>query len=250
MTTPSLDISGAIARITLQRPEAANKLAPEDITALRAHLREINAADGVRVLILQSAGKHFCSGHDLAELAANPRSGNGFGDMVDALAACRPVTIAAVQGGAFGGGADLALACDFRVGGPQSRVRVPPVQLGLHLYQSGLERFVSRLGLNMARRLLLAAEPLDAAAMLDCGFLTHFSNGPDITGAVDELAATLARMAPLALLGMKESLNQIACGRPDAALIAARVQRTILSEDLQEGIQALQQKREPVFTGR
>ena len=132
MTTPSLDISGAIARITLQRPEAANKLAPEDITALRAHLREINAADGVRVLILQSAGKHFCSGHDLAELAANPRSGNGFGDMVDALAACRPVTIAAVQGGAFGGGADLALACDFRVGGPQSRVRVPPVQLGLH----------------------------------------------------------------------------------------------------------------------
>ena len=49
MTTPSLDISGAIARITLQRPEAANKLAPEDITALRAHLREINAADGVRV---------------------------------------------------------------------------------------------------------------------------------------------------------------------------------------------------------
>ena len=81
MTTPSLDISGAIARITLQRPEAANKLAPEDITALRAHLREINAADGVRVLILQSAGKHFCSGHDLAELAANPRSGNGFGDM-------------------------------------------------------------------------------------------------------------------------------------------------------------------------
>ena len=73
MTTPSLDISGAIARITLQRPEAANKLAPEDITALRAHLREINAADGVRVLILQSAGKHFCSGHDLAELAAKAR---------------------------------------------------------------------------------------------------------------------------------------------------------------------------------
>ena len=67
---------------------------------------------------------------------------------------------------------------------------------------------------------------------------------------MDELAATLARMAPLALLGMKESLNQIACGRPDAALIAARVQRTILSEDLQEGIQALQQKREPVFKGR
>ena len=139
------------------------------------------------VLILQSAGKHFCSGHDLVELVANPRLGNGFGDMVDALAACRPVTIAAVQGGAFGGGADLTLANDFHVDGPQSRVRVPPVQLGLHLYQSGLERFVSRLGLNMARRLLLAAEPLDAAAMLDCGFLTHFSNGPDITGAVDEL---------------------------------------------------------------
>lgn len=256
MPLPQLDIQGPIARITLQRPEVANKLAPEDLLALRHHLRTVNEQSDVRVLVLQAQGRHFCSGYDIADMLNSQRPGQGFGDMVDALAACRPVTIAAIQGGVFGGGTDMALACDFRVGVPQARIFMPAARLGLHFYQSGMQRFISRLGLNMAKRLFLTAEALDSSAMHACGFLTHLVEEGQLETAVNALADTLIRMAPLALLGMKDSLNQLAAASGDAkaaadlaALIEQRVQRTIASQDLQEAIDAWQQRREPVFRG-
>lgn len=252
--TPQLAIDGAIARITLARPGAANRLLPEDLPVLTAHVQAVNATvdrpDGVRVLVLQATGRHFCGGYEITEVARSQRPGAGFGDMVDAVEQCRAVTIAAIQGGVFGGATDMALACDFRVGGPAARMFMPAARLGLHYYQSGLERFVTRLGLDMAKRLFLGAEALDAEAMHRCGFLTHWAEGPDIAPAVNALAATLASMAPLALLGMKTSLNQIARQQADATALAAAVQRTVASDDLREAALAWQEKRPPVFSGR
>lgn len=171
--------------------------------------------------------------------------------MVDVLENCRAVTIAAVQGGVFGGATDLALACDFRVGVRSAEMFMPAARLGLHFYQSGLERYVSRLGLDTAKRLFLTAEKLDGAAMRACGFLTHLvDDGAALDAEVLRLRTTLAGMAPLALLGMKKHLNQIARGIPDAASIQREVQRTVASEDLAEGGCAWHEKRPPVFKGR
>ena len=248
--SPELQIQGRTARITLRRPEMANKLLPEDLGRLRAHIAQVNAAPEVLVLILQSDGKHFCSGYDIAEIANSQTEGSSFGEMVDALEQCRAVTIAAIQGGVFGGATDMALACDFRVGGAHSQMFMPAARLGLHFYRSGLERYVTRLGLDTAKRLFLTAEKLDARAMKDCGFLTHLAAGADIDGEVQGLQARLAGMAPLALLGMKQHLNAIARGRTNVAAIDAAVQATIASADLQEGGAAWREKREPQFCGR
>lgn len=247
---PLLHLDGAIASITLRRPQVANKLTPEDLPELIRHVEAVNQAPEVLVLVLQSQGKHFCSGYDISEVAQSQNKGSAFGDMVDAVEACRAVTIAAIHGGIYGGATDMALACDFRVGGNSAEMFMPAARLGLHFYQSGLERYVSRLGLDMAKRLFLSAEKLDAPAMRECGFLTQLVDGASPDAAVRELSNTLAAMAPIALLGMKKHLNLIARGRADPQAIAHEVQRSIVSDDLREGGLAWREKRPPQFKGR
>lgn len=248
--SPELLIQGACASITLRRPEVANKLMPEDLIVLRRQLDQVNANPDVLVLTLQAVGKHFCSGYDIGEIANSQNEGSSFGEMVDAIENCRPVTIAAIQGGVFGGATDMALACDFRVGGSNSQMFMPAARLGLHFYLSGLERYVTRLGVDTAKWLFLSGEKLQAQAMKDCGFLTDLVAGPEISERVVQLQTTLAGMAPLALLGMKKHLNAIARGVHDKASIDAAVQATIESADLKEGGAAWREKREPQFTGQ
>ncbi|WP_198969630.1 enoyl-CoA hydratase/isomerase family protein [Xylophilus sp. ASV27] len=248
---PTLQIDGPAAFLTLRRPQAANKLTPEDLPELVRLLETVNRAPEVLVLVLRSEGKYFCSGYDISEVASSQTEGRSFGDMVDALENCRAVTIAAVHGGVFGGATDLVLACDFRVGVRSAEMFMPAARLGLHYYQSGMQRYVSRLGLDTAKRLFLTAEKLDGPAMRDCGFLTQLvDDAAALEAEVLRLRGTLAGMAPLALLGMKKHLNQIARGTADAAAIQREVQRSVASEDLAEGGRAWREKRPPVFRGR
>jgi enoyl-CoA hydratase/carnithine racemase len=248
--TPALRIDGAIATLMLQRPAAANKLAPEDLAVLRQHVATVNATPEVLVLQLRSTGKHFCAGYDIAEVGGSQAEGTGFGDMVDALEDCRAVTVAVLQGGVYGGATDMALACDFRVGTPAVEMFMPAARLGLHFYASGLQRYVSRLGVNMAKRLFLTGERLDAHAMQACGFLTHLVEADALEAQAQALSEQIAAMAPLALRGMKRHLNQLARGELDVASVRAAVLETLASRDLQEGGLAWREKRTPQFTGQ
>ena len=248
---PTLHIEGHVASMTLRRPRSANKLTAEDLPRIRHHVRTVNDDPNVLVLVIRSEGKHFCSGFDISAIATESQTeGSSFGEMVDELETCRAVTVAAIQGGVYGGATDMALACDFRLGCEASAMFMPAARLGLHFYQSGMERYVTRLGLDTAKRLFLTAETLDAPAMRACGFLTHLVDGSIFDAEVQRLSATLGAMAPLALLGMKKHLNLIARGIADAAAIRADVQRTVASRDLAEGGRAWQEKRTPVFKGR
>ena len=248
---PLLELAGRIATITLRRPLVANRLEIEDLTALQQQLAHVNALPEVLVLRLVSSGRHFCSGFNIGSVGAEGiDAGALFEAVADALEAARPVTIAVIQGGVYGGATDLALACDFRIGTPSSEMFVPAARLGLHFYRGGLERYVSRLGLSVAKRVLLAGETLDAQAMRDCGFLdTLVGTERELLPAAERLSATLAGMAPLALLGMKKHLNRIARGTLDAAEIASDIAAANASQDLREGQQAWQQKRPPRFRG-
>src|SRR5690606_8869856 len=125
-----------------------------------------------------------------------------FEDISNMLEDARPVTIAVLNGGVYGGGTDLALACDFRIGNPTVNMFMPAVRLGLHFYERGLKRYVARLGLNAAKQLFLTAEKIDANEMLKIGYLTHLINVEDQEKVVDDLSHKLNQMAPLALLGM------------------------------------------------
>lgn len=249
--TPQLTVEGAVATITLRRPDVANRLSPADLHALQRHLDTVNATDSVLVLRFASTGKYFCSGYDIGALGGAAEEGAvGFGDVMDAIENARPVTIAAVQGGVYGGATDLCLACDFRIGVPECDMFMPAARLGLHFYRGGLERYVSRLGLNAAKRLFLTAERIDADTMLQVGFLTELVPADALAARVEALSDTLAGMAPIALLGMKQHLNAISRGALDTAALQRDMRRSESSEDIREGAAAWKEKRPPVFKGK
>ncbi|MET0517877.1 MAG: enoyl-CoA hydratase/isomerase family protein [Burkholderiaceae bacterium] len=246
---PLLQIDGALARITLRRPRLANRLELEDLQTLRTQLDEVNRNHALRVLLLEAQGRHFCSGFNI-DAVPGVDAGALFEQLADDWEAARPVTVALIHGGVYGGATDLALACDFRLGLPGCQMFVPAARLGLHFYRGGMERYVSRLGLAWAKRVLLAGETLEAQAMLDSGFLDRLL--PDAAAlqlAGADLADRLLAMAPLALLGMKKHLNAIARDRLDMAALQADIARANASADLAEGVAAWQAKRAPRFSG-
>ncbi len=250
--TPELSVNGHVATITLRRAAQANRLEPVDLNVIAAHVDAVNQREEVLVLCFQSTGKYFCSGFDINQIATAGGSMKtiAFDALVNAIEDCRPVTIAAIQGGVYGGATDLALACDFRIGTPDADMFMPAARLGLHFYQRGLERYVSRLGVDTAKRLFLTAEKIDANEMRACGFLTQLVDADQLQPRVDALTTTLAGMAPLALLGMKKNLNAIARNRLNVEALQADIAKAANSADIQEGAAAWGERRAPVFRGR
>ena len=246
---PLLEVADGVARITLRRPRQANRLAVDDLDTLSGFIKVVNANDAVRVLVLAGEGRHFCSGFDLVALGAID-AGARFGELADALEAARPITIARLHGGVYGGAADLALACDFRLGAPAVEMFVPAARIGLHFYAGGLQRFVNRLGLATAKQVLLAGRTLDASALRGCGYLDQLL--PDVAtldAALQALTDELLGMAPLALLPMKQHLNALAAGRLDGKQLAADIAKARDSADLAEGQAAWAGKRPARFKG-
>ena len=251
---PLLEVAGSVATVTLRRPAVANRLTLEDLATLGAQIAEVDARPEVLVLVLAGQGRYFCSGFDVGSLGASggaDAGGSGFERLADALARARPVTVAALHGGVYGGATDLALACDFRYGTPSTELRLPAARLGLHYYRGGLERFVKRLGLQAARRIFLTVETLDAAELLRIGYLDALVEPADALPArISQLCATLSSMAPLALLGMKKHLAAIADGRLDPSALRADIAAAAASQDLKEGVAAARDRRAPTFVGR
>jgi len=249
-TPPALDIAHPVATLTLRRPENANRLEPDDLKAIIAHLTTVNRDPAILVLQIRGEGRYFCSGYDISSLASQSGNPIGFEEMANGVESARPVTIAVVHGGVYGGGTDLALACDFRIGTHAAEMFMPAARLGLHYYRGGLERYVTHLGLDTAKRLFLTAERIDAQAMRACGFLTDLVTAGELEASVKRLTDTLAAMAPLALLGMKKHLNRIARGALDVDDLDADIAQAAESEDIREGAAAWAAKRPPKFTGR
>jgi len=253
---PSLVVEGARATIRFNRPRHMNRVQPEDIPVLLRLLDEVDANPAVRVLVVTGSGRAFSAGYhlgDLKEQAEGGGSGGGvpsFEAMTDRLEACRVPTICRLNGGVYGGSTDLALACDFRVGHDAIEMFMPAGRLGVHYYEAGMRRYVSRLGLNAAKRLFLTGERLPAAEMLRIGYLTEMAPAAELDARVDALAARIAALAPLAVQGMKRALDEIARGALDVPALEARSAACKDSEDLKEGLRAFREKREPVFQGR
>jgi enoyl-CoA hydratase/carnithine racemase len=128
-------------------------------------------------------------------------------------------------------------------------LRMPAARLGLHYYASGLQRYVSRLGLGAAKRLFLLAETVAAEELLRIGYLDALVPAAQLDAEVDAVAAPLAANAPLAVRGMKQSLNEIARCAFDLQALRDREAACAGSADLREGLAAFAARREPTFTG-
>jgi enoyl-CoA hydratase/carnithine racemase len=243
--TPELRIDGAVATLTLRRPQQANRLEPADLLAISEHVARVNATPQVLVLRVQATGKTFCAGYDIGQIGgARPVA---FEDMVNALEDARPVTMALLQGGVYGGATDLALACDFRLGSTSTEMFMPAARLGLHYYRSGIARYVSRLGVDNAKMLFLTAQKISAPEMLRIGYLTAMVPVETLDEEVDKLAGILAGNAPQAMRGMKRAINEFARGELDEQAADQRHRDSMRGDEIKEGIKAFAEKRPPKF---
>ena len=253
---PSLAVEGARAALRLNRPRHMNRVQPEDIPVLLRLLDEVDGNAAVRVLVLTGGGRAFSAGYHLGDLAEQADGGGigggvpSFEALTNRLEGCRVPTICRLNGGVYGGSTDLALCCDFRIGHSGIEMFMPAGRLGVHYYEAGMRRYVSRLGLNAAKRLFLTGERLGAAEMLRIGYLTEVAPAAELDRRVDALAGRIAALAPLAVQGMKRALDEIARGALDLEAFEARAAACKDSEDLKEGLRAFREKRQPVFQGR
>ncbi len=245
-----LRIDESIATITLNIPARHNSLAGEEIELLRQHLTQVQENPNLRVLIITGAGdKTFCSGAALNQLGSGSISGELFAEMTDQLAAISIPTICSFNGSAYGGGSEIGLACDFRIGIEGMRLFVPPARIGLCYPVNGIQRFVSVLGVNMAKRLLIASEEFNANDLLSAGYLTHLVTAQERLSKTAELAERMAGYAPIALKSMKNICNQASLSQLDKDAANLIAQTCNNSRDLKEGFLALAEKRSPVFNG-
>lgn len=254
---PELQIDGAVATLRLRRPAQANRIERADVDILLAQCQQLAALSGtVRALVVTAEGRHFSAGYDIGSVLATLEGGaqygraeNPFADMVDALEELPQTTICAIQGGVYGGSTDLALACDFRLGVPATRLFMPAARLGLHYYPSGMRRFVSRLGQNVARSLFLLAQELDADQLLAVGYLNEIVPAGELIPRALDIAQRACAMAPLASSGMKAALNMLAHGSFNEKAVLQNELACLRSQDLREGVAAWGDKRVAVFTG-
>jgi enoyl-CoA hydratase/carnithine racemase len=170
--------------------------------------------------------------------------------MADRLAALPIPKIAAMNGSAYGGGAELGLCCDFRCGVEGMKIRVPAASFGLCYPPNGIRRYVARLGPDAAKRILVATEILDAGELLRIGYLQRVCAAGELDGVVSEWGRNLAALAPLAVRAMLTLIDRTADGLFDEESARQWVRRCNESDDLREGLEAALAKRPPTFTGK
>ena len=254
---PTLQIMDARAIVRLHRPAQHNRIEPHDLVVLEQLFGRVDADPGIWVMVLTATGKSFSSGFHigaLVERQAAEEEGDHDRDMfervVDRLEQLRMPTIAALNGSVYGGATDLALACDFRLGVEGMRLVMPAARLGIVYYESGIRRYVSRLGIAAAKKLFLTAQPIDSSELLRIGYLDEIVPADELIPRVEALAAVLAANAPLALAGLKQAINATAAGTLDRDMLVLARARCAASADHQEALRAWAEKRTPSFTGR
>ncbi|MDH5535700.1 MAG: enoyl-CoA hydratase/isomerase family protein [Betaproteobacteria bacterium] len=220
------EIVDGVLNATINRPEKRNALSRALLGELKRVFLDSAGADGLRIAVLRGAGdKSFAAGGDLRELAQvrTPEDARRMADdMHDALDAIRffPVpVVAALNGDALGGGAELAVACDFRVAASHSRIGFIQGRLNIATAWGGGEDLMRLIGSAKALRLLAASELLDAAAALDLGLLDAAgAAGEPLQAVVDRFIAPFRQQAPQVLRAFKALAAATRKGLPGTAV--------------------------------
>jgi enoyl-CoA hydratase/carnithine racemase len=215
--TASLVIDGAVARLTLERPEALNALNRNIAQVLEHSLARLARSKDVTVVIVSGRGRAFCAGNDIAEMPAlTPAEAKALSSrwqrIMDAFARLPQVTIAAVHGYALGGGCMLAAAQDLRIAEASARFGLPEVTLGFNP-SYGIARFLDIVGGGPARDLLLTGRQVDGAEALRMGLVTRVVPDGTLAAAAEELAAGIARHPRGGLAASKAIVADIRAGK-------------------------------------
>jgi enoyl-CoA hydratase/carnithine racemase len=242
-----------VARVTIDNAAKRNALDRSILDGLAAELPALDA----RCIVVTGAGDVFSAGYDIADLSVERLAEEAadllthpFEAAMAALDAVEVPVVAAMTGHAFGGGLELALACDLRVCAASARLGMPPARLGVVYSHTGLRRFVDAIGAARTRELFLTARPISSEVALAWGLVNEVCD--DVPERALALAAEIAGLAPLSVRGNKRVLRALdppLDGALEAELLALR-EAAFRSDDFAEGVRAFIEKREPQRRGQ
>ncbi|WP_336982345.1 MULTISPECIES: enoyl-CoA hydratase-related protein [unclassified Cedecea] len=246
-------VDGAVAVVTLNRPQKYNALTAEMLDELLGVLTELDGRPDVRAIVLLGSPKAFSAGADtgtLASASATTLWRSGFSEKWDQVASIEKPLIAAVSGYALGGGLELALLCDIIIADSSAVFGLPESHIGIIPGAGGTQRLVRAVGKSLAMDMLLSGRRIDAQEALRAGLVSR------VTDSLEEqalaLATQVAKAAPLAAMMIKKAVAAsyemplsagVAYERSLSALIAD-------SEDRAAGLAAFKNKQSPEFKGR
>ncbi len=253
-------LEGGIAKITLSRPHRLNAITIDLLEELRRALNELEFDDDVRVLVITGEGKAFSVGFDLQSVSEDELSRSYVSMLLSAKGQetfsaierfPKPV-VAAINGYAFGGGCELALACDFRIISKNAQIGLTETSLGLIPGWGGTQRMTKLIGIAKAKELIMFAKRLSGEEAEKVGLVNKAVDAENFWDEVMEFAKKLAECAPIALRLAKFAINfgyelPVDIGQ---ALEAAYFGIVTATEDVKEGFSAFFEKRKPQFKGK
>lgn len=249
-------IEGAIGVLRVNRPEVRNALDTATVQEMTTAINELTANAAVGAIIVTGAGDRvFVSGADINAIRARGRD-DGLAainqTMFALLDRCPKVTIAAVNGLAFGGGCELAAACDLRIAADHARFGQPEVSLGIIPGAGGTQRLPRLIGLGRAKHLILTGDAIDAKTALEWGLVTQVVPGAELMTAARALADRVLSRGPFAIRLAKMAVNASVRVDLDSGLLIESLAQALCfqSDDKHEGTTAFLEKRPPTFTGR
>jgi enoyl-CoA hydratase/carnithine racemase len=252
--------SDGVVLLTLDQPDQRNAMSAPMTASWVEAMADLAADRDVRAVVVTGAGSAFCSGGDTSWIASEPDA--TVDDLRDrmlpfyrawlSILRLEVPTLAAVNGPAIGAGLCLALACDIRYAAPGARLGAPFVRLGMHPGMGATWLLPDVVGASVARDLLLTGRTVGADEALRLGLVSRVIEQEGFLDEVLETAAGIARSAPIASRLTTRALRTGGPAGLEAALqweaLAQPV--TLATADLQEGIRAARERREPRFTGR
>ncbi|MCC7413817.1 MAG: enoyl-CoA hydratase/isomerase family protein [Gammaproteobacteria bacterium] len=254
-----LGIEGDIATITFCRPEVRNAIGETLIADLEQALDRVERLETLRALIITGAGNCFMAGGDIAMMRAGLERPYEFFLLHDRitrigmrLERLRIPVIAAINGYAFGGGLELALACDFRIMAEGAKLGLPEVGLGIMPGSGGTARLVRVVGREQAFYLELTGQPVNAREAHRIGLAGQVVPDDRVLQAARELAGQIAARAPIAVTFIKRAVTLAADMPLEGAVDYCQYAALFLSvtQDCREGFAAFLEKRPPQWRGR
>ena len=242
--------NNGVGLLILDSPKRKNALNSEDMLLLRDILSR-EAQSDIYALIISGSGDVFCSGADFSEIISiigkhkkdQELQSNDMSKLCDAIQNFPLPTVCALNGSAYGGGVEIACACDSRIAVSNIEIMVPPAKIGIHYHPAGIKRFLNIFGASATKRLLLTATKLSEKELKNVGFFDEIINeGENVIERALDFIKLCKELSPEAVRGMKLSINDIVMDSVNTQSFNSRIKQTLESRYLERQLKFIKEK--------